>query len=141
MLIHNWIYFNEIWYILTHFERDARDPGKARVFLMMEYDCKLVPDFNFSVGCFGTDIIQKCTKWSQIGVHGLKIGQIFANFNARLFWFEKMWKQNDMVEKKHKHVIFCETTSLRSYTGHTKIGKTNLPDIIELDLINLVKCN
>ena len=30
-------------------------------------------DFNLSVGCSGTDIIQKCTKWSQIGVHGLKI--------------------------------------------------------------------
>jgi hypothetical protein len=34
---------------------------------------KHISDFNLSVGCFGTDIIQKCTKWSQIGVHGLKI--------------------------------------------------------------------
>ena len=32
-----------------------------------------IADFNLSVGCSGTDIIQKCTKWSQIGVHGLKI--------------------------------------------------------------------
>ena len=30
-------------------------------------------DFNLSVGCFGTDIFQKYTKWSQIGVHGLTI--------------------------------------------------------------------
>ena len=30
-------------------------------------------DFNLSPGCFGTDIIQQCTKWSNIGVHGLNI--------------------------------------------------------------------
>ena len=31
----------------------------------------LFSDFNLSGGCFGTDIIQNCTKWSNIGVHGL----------------------------------------------------------------------
>ena len=30
-------------------------------------------DFNSSGGCFGTDIIQNCTKWSNIRVHGLKL--------------------------------------------------------------------
>ena len=42
-------------------------------------------DFHLSPGCFGTDIIQKCTKWSQIGVHGLKSGQIFAKFQCASF--------------------------------------------------------
>ena len=30
-------------------------------------------DFSLSGACFGTDITPKCTKWSQIGVHGVKI--------------------------------------------------------------------
>ena len=42
-------------------------------------------DFSLSGDCFGTDIIQKCTKWFQIGVHGLKIGQIFAKFQCVSF--------------------------------------------------------
>ena len=32
-----------------------------------------------------TCIIQKCTKWSQMGVQGLKVGQIFANFQWAFF--------------------------------------------------------
>ena len=46
-------------------------------------------DFNISGGCFGTDIIPKCTKWSQIGVHGLIIGQIFAKFKCASFLIRK----------------------------------------------------
>ena len=30
-------------------------------------------DFNLSGACFGTDIIPKCTKLFQMGVHGLKM--------------------------------------------------------------------
>ena len=43
--------------------------------------CKFPPyfsDFNLSGDCSGTDIIQECTKWFQMRVHGLEIGQIFA---------------------------------------------------------------
>ena len=46
-------------------------------------------DFKLSPGCFGTDIIQKCTKWSQIGVHRLKIWQIFAKFQCVSFSIRK----------------------------------------------------
>ena len=35
------------------------------------------PEFNISEKRCGRDILQKCTKWSQIGLHGLKINQIF----------------------------------------------------------------
>ena len=28
-------------------------------------------DLDFNQGCFGIDIIQKCTTWSQIGIRGL----------------------------------------------------------------------
>ena len=42
-------------------------------------------DFSLSGGCFGTDIIQKYTKWFQIGVHRLKIGQIFAKCQCIFF--------------------------------------------------------
>ena len=46
-------------------------------------------DFNLSVGCFGTDIIKKSTKWSQIGVHGLKIGQTFTKIQCASFSIRK----------------------------------------------------
>jgi hypothetical protein len=59
-------------------------------------------DFNLSGGCFGTDIIQNCTKWSQIGVHGLKIGQIFPKLS------DFFWKNDNMVEKKSKMLFFVK---------------------------------
>ena len=49
-------------------------------------------DFNLSEGCFGTDIIRKYKKWSQMGVHGLKIGQAFAKIQC----------MSSVVRKKHK---------------------------------------
>ena len=52
-----------------------------------------------------------------------------------------MWKNDNMVEKKHKNVVFREKRSLRSYTGHTKLGKSNFSDIIYLNWINLITYN
>ena len=34
-----------------------------------------------------------------------------------------MGKNDNMVEKKNENVVFRETKSLRSYTGHTKVKK------------------
>ena len=53
-------------------------------------------DFNLSEGFFSTDIIPKCMKWYQIGVHGLKIGQIFAKFQCVSF----------LIRKKRKMIIW-----------------------------------
>ena len=50
-------------------------------------------DFYLSPGCFGTDIIQKCTKWSQIGIHGLKIRQIFSKCACVSFLVQKKPKR------------------------------------------------
>ena len=44
-----------------------------------------VADFHLSPGCFCTDI-PKRTKWFQMGVHGLKIGQIFTKCQGACFW-------------------------------------------------------
>ena len=98
-------------------------------------------DFNLSVGCFGTDIIQKCTKWSQIGVHGLKIWPIFAKFQCASFLNRKNLQKWQYGRKKHKNVVFREKKSLRSYTGHTKVGKNKFSDIIYLNWINLIIYN
>ena len=46
-------------------------------------------DFNLSGGCFGTEIIQNCTKWSNIGVHGLSFGPIEAEFQGVSFLIQK----------------------------------------------------
>ena len=40
-------------------------------------------------GLFGYGIIPKCTKWSHIGVHGLKFGRIFAKFQCAFFLIRK----------------------------------------------------
>ena len=42
-------------------------------------------DFNLSGGCFGTDIIQNCTKWSNMGVHGLSLGPFVAKLRCASF--------------------------------------------------------
>ena len=87
-------------------------------------------DFNLGGGGFGTDIIKKYTKLFQIGVPGLKIRQIFANFQCASFSIRKMWKNDHMVEKNANMKCFVKKKSLRSYTGHTKVVKNKKIDII-----------
>jgi hypothetical protein len=100
-----------------------------------------ISDFNLSGGCFGTDIIQKCTKWSQVGVHGLKIWPIFAKFQCASFSIRKNVEKWQYGRTKHKNVVFREKKSLRSYTGHTKVGKRKNSDIIYLNWISLINLN
>ena len=70
-------------------------------------DCvALNSDFNLSGGCFGTDIIQNCTKWSNIGVHGLSFGPIFAKFHCASFLLRKNQKKWQYGRKEHKNVVF-----------------------------------
>ena len=47
-------------------------------------------DFHLSPSCFGTDMIQKCTQWSQMRVHRLKFGQVFAKFQCASFLVQKI---------------------------------------------------
>ena len=54
--------------------------------MMMEWNFS---DFNLSGCCFGTEIIQNCTKWLNIGVHGLRLGPIEAEFQGASFLIEK----------------------------------------------------
>ena len=50
---------------------------------------KQVADFSLSPGYFGTEIIKNCTKWSNIGVHGLSIGPIEVEFQGASFLIQK----------------------------------------------------
>ena len=111
------------------------------ILLIIFGTCWQFSDFNLSGGCFGTDIIQKCTKWSQIGVHGLKIWPIFAKFQCASFLIRKNLEKWQYGRKKHKNVVFREKKSLRSYTGHTKVGKNKFSDIIYSNWINLIIYN
>ena len=62
--------------------------------------------------------------------------------SMRVFFDSKTMRQNEnMVEKKHKNVVFRANISLRSYTGHTKVGKNKKSDIIYLNLIDLIIYN
>ena len=66
-------------------------------------------DFNLSAGCFGIDIIPKWTKWSQMGVHGLRIGQIFAKIQCTSFWVRTDTRKHTQIQqlpqekKKEEH--------------------------------------
>ena len=73
----------------------------------MKSEVSLNADFKLSPGCFGTDIIQKCTKWSQMGVHGLPIGQILAKFQCACFLVRKIKK-----DIKHAYNIEIELNLL-----------------------------
>ena len=57
-------------------------------------------------GCSGTDIIQKCTKWSQIGVHGLRIGQISAKFQCAYFLIQQNVKKYKCGSTIRENVMF-----------------------------------
>ena len=45
--------------------------------------------FSLSGGCFGIDVIQNCTKWSNMGVHGLSYGPFGAKLRCASFLIRK----------------------------------------------------
>ena len=51
-------------------------------------------------------------------------------FSMRVFFDSNKCGKMIIWSKKHKHVIVRGNKSLRSYTGHTKVGKINLSDRI-----------
>ena len=66
-----------------------QDPLKLKSAKEISQSRGLDADFNLSGGCFGTEIIKNCTKWSNIGVHGLSIGPIEAEFQGASFLIQK----------------------------------------------------
>ena len=66
---------------------------------------------------------------------------IFCEMSMHVFFNSKKCGKMRICSKKHTHVVFRETTSLRSYTGHTKVGKIKFSDIIYLSWINLIIYN
>ena len=57
---------------------------------------------NWRVSCYGTNIVQKCTKWSQMRVHRLISGQIFAKFQCVSVFSRR---GANLVKSKHKIVV------------------------------------
>ena len=96
-------------------------------------------DFSLSAGCFGTDIIQKCTKWSQIGAHGLKIGQIFAKCQCASFLIRNIWKYDNMIDKMQK--CSFRTKIFEKLHGPYPSWKKQKIDIIQLNLVSFVLYN
>ena len=62
------------------------------------------------------------------------------NYVARLFYFKKMEKNDDVVQQNSKMLVFVKK-SLRSYMPNTKVGKNNFPDIIHSKLTSLIICH
>ena len=65
----------------------------------------------------------------------------FPKFQCASFLIRKNVEKWQYGPKKHKNVVFRGKKSLRSYTGHTKVGKNKFPDIIYLNWINLIVYN
>ena len=99
------------------------------------------PDFNFSGGCFGTDIIQNCTKLSNIGVHPLSFGPIVAKFHCVSCLIRNKIRKITIWSKKHKLVLFRDKKSLRSYMSHTEVEKHKCSNQIYSNSINLIIYN
>ena len=70
-----------------------------------KYNKAYIADFNLSGGCFGTEIIPKCTKWSNIKIHGLFFGPILAKFQCAFFNSKKRGKMT-IWSKKQKNIVF-----------------------------------
>ena len=123
---------------------DSRCPH-SNVYSLIWWNLRYLADFNLSGGCFGIDIIQKCTKWFQIGVHGLEIGQIFAKFQCASFlvrnYTHKIQQTSNILKYNWNMSFFVKQQSPRSYRRHTQIGKNNLSAIIQLNEIILTKFN
>ena len=96
--------------------------------------------FSLSGCCFGTGIIQNCTKWSNMGVHGLSYEPFVAKLRCTSFLLRKNQEQWQYGPTKHKNVD-REKKSLRSYMPHTKVGKNKPSDKIHSNLINLIIYN
>ena len=86
-----------------------------------------VPMGMFTFSLSGVVLVRTSSENARNGVRseftGWKLDSSSQHFNARFFHNEKRWTNDNMIEKKRDHVVFRETTSLRSYTGHTKVGK------------------
>ena len=78
--------------------------------------CKLA-DFNLSGRCCGTDIIHKCSRWSQIGVHRLMVGQIFPTFQCMFF----VLIREPYGQTKHKKSRVRKNKKMLSYRCHPKV--------------------
>ena len=73
---------------------------------------KCYTGFSLNGGCFGTDIIQIFTKWSNVGVHGLSYGPFVTKLHCASFLIRKHqenWqycktkpRKNDVREKKNE---------------------------------------
>ena len=98
----------------------------------------LHPDFILNGGCFGTDIIQNCTKWSNIGVHGLSYGPFVAKLRCASFLFQKNEEKWQYGPKKHKIVDFREKNLWEATCLTPTLNKNKSSDIIYSNLINLI---
>ena len=73
-----------------------------------------------------------------MGVHGLSLGPFGAKLRCAFFLLQKIKKNDNMVQQKHKNVDFREKKSLRSYMPHTKVGKNKCSINIYSQLVNLI---
>ena len=79
----------DTWFDKTSYKKYSSWSLKIRIIYFYRGTCTHQTDFNLSGGCFGTEIIKNCTKWSNIGVHGLRLGPIKAEFQCASFLIQK----------------------------------------------------
>ena len=93
-------------------------------------------DFILSGGRFGTHIIQNCTKWSNVGVHGLSFGPILRQISLRLFSTLNNMK-NDNIVQQTKTYSFSQKKIEKLHASHQS-WKNKCSDIIKTNLMNLI---
>ena len=94
-------------------------------------------DFKFSGGCFGTDIIQKCTKWFQIGVHRLICWPIFTKFTFAFFLMRTNMEKRQYGRKKNTCSVSWKNR-LQATRLIPKLEKNMFSDISYLNSISSI---
>ena len=83
----------------------------------------VLASFNLSEGCFGPTLFKISPNGQIWDFTGSRYDHSAPNYVSRLFYFEKIKKNHNMVKKNTKLLIFVKKTSLRSYMPNPKVGK------------------
>ena len=87
-------------------------------------------DFILSGGCFGTDIVPNSPNSQISEFMGWFLDQSSPNFNARLFYFEKILENDKMVEKNTNMLFFVKQIFEKLHASHQSWKKQFFSDII-----------
>ena len=96
--------------------------------------------FNLNVGCFGPTLSKIAPNGQIWEFTGSLMDHSSPNYVARLFYFEKIKKNDNMVQKNTNMLLFVKK-SFRSYMPNPKAKNNKCSNIIHPKIINSIIYN